>query len=144
MRAALHGLFQVLERMLTPVGKLRLALRIRENSRLLIALRWLITFAFVNFAWVFFRADSLRSAVYVLRKILSIPASPLSPLGIEALGLSAWTLGVTFAFVALLFAVDFAQKRRDIVSLLNRTTAPRFAVYFALIVAVCSLIWRGI
>lgn len=141
---ALHGLFQVLERMLTPVGKkLRLALRIRENSRLLIALRWLITFAFVNFAWVFFRADSLRSAVYVLRKILSIPASPLSPLGIEALGLSAWTLGVTFAFVALLFAVDFAQKRREIVSLLNRTTAPRFAVYFALIVAVLLFGYYG-
>jgi len=51
---ALHGAAQVAERMLK--GKISLPK----------PLAWLLTFAFVNIAWVFFRADSLHQALALL------------------------------------------------------------------------------
>ena len=55
---ALHGAAQVAERLCK--GKISLPK----------PLAWALTFAFVNFAWVFFRADSLGQAVTLLRGLL--------------------------------------------------------------------------
>ena len=52
----LHGLAQVLERAWGP-----------SRERLPRALRWAVTFLFVNVAWVFFRAPDLASALALLR-----------------------------------------------------------------------------
>lgn len=57
---ALHGLAQVAERA-WGAGR----------NRLPGAVRWLMTFAFVNFAWVLFRAPDLKSAWTVLRHAVS-------------------------------------------------------------------------
>ncbi len=62
----LHGAAQVLERLW---GKRR--------ERLPRLLRWCLTFAFVNVAWVFFRAGSVSSAVTLLKTAVIGPlASP--------------------------------------------------------------------
>ena len=53
---ALHGLMSVLYRLFR-----------RPYDRLHPALRWLITFLFVTVAWVFFRAETMDSAMTVLR-----------------------------------------------------------------------------
>ena len=55
---ALHGAAQVVERL----GK--------GKSSLPKPLAWLFTFIFVNAAWVFFRADSLRQALDLLGRLL--------------------------------------------------------------------------
>lgn len=57
---ALHGLFSVVTRRFKTFF-----------SNLHPALNWLITFGFVNVAWVFFRANSISDAVQLLRQILS-------------------------------------------------------------------------
>lgn len=54
---ALHGLAQVVERLWG--GK---------RDRLPAVLRWALTFAFVNLAWVFFRAPDIPSALALLRQ----------------------------------------------------------------------------
>lgn len=73
---ALHGVAMVLERLCR--GKVRLPR----------ALGWLLTFAFVSFAWVFFRADSVGTALALLGDIaaggISLPSAGLAavlPLG---------------------------------------------------------------
>lgn len=55
----LHGLAQILERIWGP-----------RRERLPKALRWAMTFFFINIAWVFFRAPSLSAAGTVLRAAL--------------------------------------------------------------------------
>lgn len=57
---ALHGAAQVIERLW---GKGR--------DRLPAILRWALTFAFVNLAWVFFRAPDIPSALTLLRQALT-------------------------------------------------------------------------
>lgn len=59
---ALHGLASVIHR-LWRLGKYRL------NK----FVSWLLTLGFVNFAWVFFRADSVQSALAIINKMLSKP-----------------------------------------------------------------------
>ena len=58
---ALHGLMSVLYRLFR-----------KPYDRLHPALRWLITFLFVTVAWVFFRAETMDSAMTVLRAMFSM------------------------------------------------------------------------
>tara|TARA_B100001250_G_scaffold414149_1_gene450922 strand:+ start:7064 stop:8452 length:1389 start_codon:yes stop_codon:yes gene_type:complete len=58
----IHGLALAVERML-------------PNQQTHPVIRWFITFHIVCFAWVFFRADSLSSAIDVFRAIGSAPSS---------------------------------------------------------------------
>lgn len=56
---ALHGVFTVITKMCR-----------RFFDRLHPALNWLITFGFVNAAWILFRADTIGDAVLFIKKIL--------------------------------------------------------------------------
>ena len=58
---AFHGLALVVHRAWSGLG-----------LRLPKALAWLLTFGFINVTWVFFRADSLESALRVLRGMADI------------------------------------------------------------------------
>ena len=49
--------------------------RILPNGRDHPVIRWFVTFHIVCFAWVFFRADSLSSALDVIRALASLPSS---------------------------------------------------------------------
>lgn len=44
----------------------------RYGFRLHRSLAWCITFLFVNAAWVFFRADSIQDALWILKRMLSV------------------------------------------------------------------------
>lgn len=61
---ALHGAALVIHRAWKAMG-----------GRLPRPLAWLLTFLFVNVAWVFFRATSLESAMRVLRGMLDLPGA---------------------------------------------------------------------
>ena len=84
---ALHGLGQVIERLWGP-----------GRDRLPRWARWVLTFGFVNLAWVFFRAPDLDTAGTVLRQAL-----------LGGWGLPAWLA----AHGRLVEAVGHAVKARD-------------------------------
>ena len=42
------------------------------------AVNWLITFSFVNIAWVFFRADSIRDAAFLLSRLFGMEWGPVN------------------------------------------------------------------
>ncbi len=64
---ALHGLMSVLYRLFR-----------KPYDRLHPALRWLITFLFVTVAWVFFRAETMDSAMTVLRAMFCMDFGAIS------------------------------------------------------------------
>lgn len=69
---ALHGIFQVISHMLKPVrDKANRFFKIDENCFSHRLFRALFTFSLINFAWVFFRAPSLRDAVKYLSQIVT-------------------------------------------------------------------------
>jgi D-alanyl-lipoteichoic acid acyltransferase DltB (MBOAT superfamily) len=98
------------------------------------------TFNLVCFAWIFFRASSLRDAAYVCTHLFSGAA----PVRAFLLSFGARHLALTFASLAL--AVAAASRDRDaIASESFRTLRPvaRWAAYYALAGAVLwSLVFR--
>lgn len=64
----LHGLAQILERLWGP-----------GRDKLPRLLRWALTFAFVNAAWVFFRAPGLSEALRLLRTAVTLDLRPPAP-----------------------------------------------------------------
>lgn len=56
-----HGIFSILTRMRSKVIK-----------KMPSIVDWMITFVFVNIMWVFFRADSVKSALNMLKRVLRL------------------------------------------------------------------------
>lgn len=63
----MHGAFSVLTRAAKPLV-----------NRLPRWFNWMVTFAFLNLTWVFFRADSIADGVLMLQRIFSMEFGPIS------------------------------------------------------------------
>ena len=63
---AMHGIFSVITRIFQ-----------KSFDRFHPAFNWLLTFAFLNVSWVYFRADSVAQASLIIRKILRLTFRPI-------------------------------------------------------------------
>ncbi len=108
---ALHGLAQVVERALGA-----------GRERLPRALRWALTFLFVNLAWVFFRAPDLAGAAQLLRAAVS--GGLAAP--------EAW-------LATGLYTMETSAAELVVPALANWTVPVRLAVLFA--AAFCTALW---
>lgn len=121
----LNGLYQV-------IGGLFMGLRKMiykkapwiEKSKLLKIPRILVTFVLVDFAWIFFRADSLEHAKDVITRILYMNNEALLANGnIYSLGLNYRNLQVLFISLMILLLADIAKyngvKVREIIFKMN-------------------------
>lgn len=104
----LHGVYQILEILLAPVGKkLRDALKMAEDSTVCTLVRRSRTYILVTLAWIFFRANSVSSAFTMLAK-------PFTDWGslTEALKLCGITVPAVLLFIFAWLAVTLI--RRDV------------------------------
>ena len=100
---AIHGLAQVIEHMLCgPLGRLR-------QFRLGRFISWAAVFGFCNAAWVFFRADNLADAVYVLSNMRNGITSPASYIrnGYISLDINKFRLAYLAFLIVILLAADY-------------------------------------
>ena len=128
----LHGLGQIVEkewnRRFPPKNDRRNPFRV------------LLVFIFVCVAWIFFRANTLSDAIYVLTHLFEGIGDPVSYVktGYESLrtaGLIQSTdLKLVFLWIALLLAHDFIELRQNVWEWLGRFRKPlRYAFYFGLL-----------
>jgi D-alanyl-lipoteichoic acid acyltransferase DltB (MBOAT superfamily) len=99
----------------------------------------LLTFAFVNFAWIFFRANSLDDAVYVINHLTVFnPAADLSAPFAEGLLGAQTELVLSFCLIALLLGVDWwIMRARSVYEWFGSMPTPvRWVVYYAMGAAV--------
>ena len=119
---AMHGACMVIERLI--YGDKIKAI----SSKLSIpnALRWMVTFAIVNFAWIFFRVSSVSDVGLILVKIFSEPGK---------LFIDPDTMFYAFLFMILMFVVDYMDEyhpRRF--SLINsKSIIVRWSTYISLV-----------
>jgi len=66
--------------------------------------QWALTFTLVCLAWVFFRASSVDSAMYILTQILSVPG---------VLTLEGFWVGYNLVLISLLLLIEYQSGRRD-------------------------------
>lgn len=143
----LHGIYQIIGKLVKPKREqIRNLLNIKENSTFLRICRRIIVFLLVDFAWIFFRADSFREAVeylyYMGRNLVSHPNInyKFGGLGIEPVLLFTLIIGIV-----LLIIVESIQERKiSIAAVMEKCNILfRWTFYIGLILLImCAVLQR--
>ncbi|MBO5502129.1 MAG: MBOAT family protein [Clostridia bacterium] len=106
---ALHGAVQVAENALPRKNK--------PSGVIATLLKTLAVFAFTTAAWVFFRADSLSSALYVFAHLFQNITSPVQYVvqGLQNMNLTILACFDILLMLLILLAFDFASLKQDVI-----------------------------
>jgi alginate O-acetyltransferase complex protein AlgI len=131
---ALHGLYLAVYSLIHPTLNKAVKRYHLEKNRLLKALNVFITFNLVCFAWIFFRANSLYDAKYILTKIANTHFQRIT------IPFDLYSLVIIFSLILLLIVeITPHISNKSIIDLLN--TEPiltRWAVYIIFILFIIS------
>lgn len=103
---ALHGIYNVIHNMVAKKWKL-------GTGKIITGLRMLGTFLMVDFAWLFFRADSLKHAYDLILKMIAdfnLPSLLNREMAIS-MGMEIADLAVLVLALVILVVVDFSSDR---------------------------------
>ena len=126
----LHGLYQVIGKFIT--GKF--------NSKFPKVIRTIVTFALVAFAWIFFRADSVKDAFFVVSHLhngLLHFSNAWIKMMID-MGFNGFSLAKTVVAIAVLMVFDYFAQSRDLFKQMDKLKPVlRWLIY---LVIVCFII----
>lgn len=127
----LHGLCQVIENTINEkIGK-----KEKKGGRRVLSI--LITFAIVSFAWMFFRANSISDALYILRNMF-IPGSVSE--AFARMSMSKFSILKTLMAIVALMVFDFFNQKIDILAQMSRINIVlRWIIYISLTVLIIML-----
>jgi len=132
---ALHGMFMVIS-VLANMWKNRLHPPFTLPPRITAGLKIFVTFNLVSFAWIFFRADTLADAEYILGHLFVNPETPSTLFKNIPGGRYEWMI----ALLALLLmeAAQWMQERNGgMRTLIRRQPAwLRWSTYYALVIVI--------
>jgi alginate O-acetyltransferase complex protein AlgI len=134
---ALHGMYLILERQAQKLWKIiPRTFRSLPPGWLRRVVCRIIVFTLVSFAWVFFRADSLKIAYSIAMKMLTDwPYQSVAALG--HLLLKDNELLITIFFIALMETVHYFQERGSVRSMLaTKPAVVRWVLYTGILVCI--------
>jgi D-alanyl-lipoteichoic acid acyltransferase DltB (MBOAT superfamily) len=145
---ALHGLYYVFSEFTRNFreGIVRLV-RLDRVPLLYRLIQTGITFTLVSFAWIFFRANSITNAFYIIGHLFDFSKTHeylrlCHSLGEteRVFGLSKADIILSFALICFLQAFYWLNEKRGIVmNLIGRPVWVRYTAYYALVGAIISL-----
>lgn len=121
----LHGLYQVLE---------NLFCKVRERKKTVFNV--IGVFLLVFFAWIFFRAQSLEEAVYVIKYSFSGITNLKEYIcrGIADMDFNKKIIATYVISISMLFAFDYASLKRDVIESIGKLSPIlRWTVYIVFI-----------
>ena len=137
----LHGIYQVVGNLLKPLRtKLLHALKVSDTTPIIRIIRTLGTFLLVDFAWIFFRAPGIRSAILAIKKVLTETRLEDALIGSSyILAGDEKNFMILCAAIMLLFAVEALQyfkgfQFREI--FLRQNTVVRWILYYLFVIAI--------
>lgn len=130
----IHGVGQVLQNLLFKKKRKE----IKEERR---GLKWwifvVLTFFFASFAWIFFRAETISDAFYVITHMfqgIGNPAQYVSQIDVY-LGMDKLTILGMVISIALLAVYDYVSLKRDVLAWIGkRKTLVRWCIYLVFII----------
>lgn len=135
----IHGTGQVCENLA--------GTRKKEKQDFVWAIRVLIVFVFVTFAWIFFRASSIGDALYVIRNIFDgiINVKEYLIAGVNALGINKFiALKIIILYLFPLMIYDYISLRCDICEWVGkRNIVIRYVYVFLIAIAVLTFGYVG-
>lgn len=99
------------------------------------------TFFLICFTWLFFRADSFRTALSMLKRIFQSPSFSISIADLNGFGVSTKILMTILCGILILFLVDWLKYKNIDIKLwiLNQNFLCRYLIYMVLIM--CLMIY---
>jgi alginate O-acetyltransferase complex protein AlgI len=138
---ALHGFYFIFARVTaTARQKINEVTGITKVKWLYEGSQVLVTFTLVMLAWIFFRANNMSDALYMLQQTpLAIADIYHGLAGDVALETKA-SWGMAFVVIGVLEAIHLLQRKNNILSLINgRPIYVRWALYYAFVLAIVFL-----
>lgn len=134
----LNGAYQVLGDLTSGIRtRVAAVLRVNRESALWRLVQIAVTFSLISLAWVFFRAESLTDALYILPRMFYPTFGVLSDGTFLHLGLAKSQTLVAGMGAIFVFGVDFVSARTDLPGFVySRPVALRWAAYLALVLAI--------
>ena len=132
----IHGAAQIIEnRIKEAIGLTRD--REKNLSRPVKLLLTILTFLIVSYAWMFFRANSISEALYIVRNMFT---SFNIKDAMAQMTMSTKSVIKTTAAIVLLMIYDHFNEREDLLLKMNRLKAPlRWVIYIASAILVIAL-----
>lgn len=141
-----HGLAQVVENFFCRNqgrnGRSKADGKRLKTGCILRIFRVILVFIFVSFAWIFFRAQSLSDAGYVIRYILSGIGSPVQYLkdGFLNIGLEKKEIATCIGMVGVLGIYDGLSLKYDVIECIGRwKVVLRWTVYLMIVLVILFL-----
>ncbi len=132
----LHGFYQIIEDLLKPhTDKLLEVLSINPKNKVLYVCKIIVTFIFVDIAWVFFRANSVSDALIVfknsfyLANLVNIKVD-LWALGLDIRNMAMLMLGTLILFISSVMRARGDQKNKTL--LVEWISSKNFIIRYAL------------
>lgn len=127
----IHALLQITERNL---------FKTKTKNKKIKALKCIVTFMLVLFAWAFFRANNIYDAMYVIKNSLVGINNPINYLknGLISLGITGLNSCVYLLCIIFLFAFDYYSLNKDIIAIICKKNS--FTRHFILISMIIILL----
>jgi Predicted membrane protein involved in D-alanine export len=134
----LHGMFQVVGKMLKPVkNKTVKALKLNPKAFGYKLVQVFLTFVLVDFAWIFFRAGTFSVAITLIKNMFYFNPSIFFDGSIYKLGLDQKDFFVALLCLGIVIVGDLTQRTRSLRhELSHQTTIIRWSIYFTTIVII--------
>ena len=138
----MHGMLQIIETLIYP--KTRKGIPVNRRRHL-----WQlpVTFILLCFTWIFFRANSLQDAIWIISRLFWNIERPLNYLHtcIICLGVSRTAAMGMLLAAMLLAAYDLASLKYDVIKVLSRQNfLVRWPVYVLLLVVIALFSYKGV
>ncbi len=134
----INGLYQILGEFLAPARERLLALsRIARDGRIHRLVQTVTTFVLISVAWVFFRAETLSDALFIVPRMFLPTLAALGDGKPLNLGLSKPELIVTAVAVLVVWVVDYTSSRIDLPGFVYRQPlVARWAFYLLAVLVI--------
>lgn len=142
---ALHGFFQIIENIYDKICGTKIKKSLSENEvtkYIYNIVSTVFVFSLVCFAWVFFRANNLNDAVYIISNALSGFLTPITYIldGFTAFGIDRFLFLTIFIPIVILTVFDFFNYKVDLIKEIGKLHfSVRWAVYIALVLVIIFL-----
>ncbi len=132
----IHGAYQIIENIIERyVGKY---IKIRKTNIIVQGFRSLSTFGLVCFAWIFFRANTIKDAFYIIGNMFEGISEPKNYIKEGILLFENYhVIGVLMFEIVVLVIIDIFQKSCD---LINMVSEKNFFVRWSIYIIFCTII----
>ncbi len=140
----LHGLYLVSSVLTQKIrNQVCQILWLKNLPKLHHGLKIILTFSFVCFAWIFFRANTISDAFYIISKIFTGWESLLTHGGLNSLpfgGPLKFELLVSLIAIGLLLVVHLKERQGSIIDWFSEKSVwVRWSVYYSMVLAILLL-----